>query len=334
MLRSRSFALAVIAALLVLIVGVMPALGAGRRVRQPTSHHAARSHTRARHRGRHRRNRHQQNHHRARNHKGRHRAHHKKTRRHATPRTGSGAPHAQPTGPNEPSQSAATQKSSTSLNWSGYAVTPGSGVTAVKSSFTVPAVGLLPPGFAAIWTGIGGYSTSDLIQAGVAEQSLPSNPLTGPQYYPWYEMLPAGAVQLTNCTGDPTCAVTPGQQVTVEIAQTTPGNWKVSLQDAGHWSWQQQFAYRSSGSSAEWILEAPTVISQQLLAGVGTVHFGPDSTFTEGSTTRTIAQGNPTSIVLSPLPIGGLLNEATPSPLAANGQSFNSCAYRTSCPTP
>ena len=43
-----------------------------------------------------------------------------------------------------------------SLNWSGYAVTPGSGVTAVDSTFTVPSAGLDPPGFAATWTGIGG----------------------------------------------------------------------------------------------------------------------------------------------------------------------------------
>lgn len=44
-----------------------------------------------------------------------------------------------------------------SLNWSGYAVTPSAGgVTAVSSTFTVPSAGLVPPGFAATWTGIGG----------------------------------------------------------------------------------------------------------------------------------------------------------------------------------
>src|SRR3954466_6807080 len=50
-----------------------------------------------------------------------------------------------------------------SLNWSGYAVTPGGGVTGVDGTFTVPAAGLDPPGFAATWAGIGGYNTSDLI---------------------------------------------------------------------------------------------------------------------------------------------------------------------------
>lgn len=44
----------------------------------------------------------------------------------------------------------------------------------------------------------------------------------------------------------------------------------------------------------------------------------------------TVAQGNPTQIDLSP----GVLNEAAPSALAADGQSFNDCAYAQSCPTP
>ena len=53
----------------------------------------------------------------------------------------------------------------TSLNWSGYATDPGSGVTGVASTFTVPTVNPVPPGFSANWAGIGGYTSSDLIQA-------------------------------------------------------------------------------------------------------------------------------------------------------------------------
>src|SRR5580704_15028254 len=75
-----------------------------------------------------------------------------------------------------------------SLNWSGYAVTSG-GITAVSSTFVVPSAGLVPPGFAATWTGIGGYNSTDLIQAGTAEQSASDNPVLGPQYYAWYELL-------------------------------------------------------------------------------------------------------------------------------------------------
>jgi hypothetical protein len=217
-----------------------------------------------------------------------------------------------------------------SLNWSGYAVTPGSGISAVSSTFTVPTAGLVPPGFAATWTGIGGYSTSDLIQAGTAEQSLPDNPLVGAQYYAWYELLPNSETQLTNCSGDANCTVTPGDNVTVNISNVSGNTWNISLSDSGKWSWSQNVNYSSSESSAEWILEAPTLVAQTVLAPVGTVHFGPTSTYTDGSGTHTIAAGSPTQIDLGT----GVVNEATPSALASDGQSFNDCAYAQSCAAP
>ena len=46
--------------------------------------------------------------------------------------------------------------------------------------------------------------------------------------------------------------------------------------------------------------------------------------------THTIAEGNPTQIFLSP----GVVNEATPSALASDGQSFNDCAYAQTCAAP
>lgn len=219
-----------------------------------------------------------------------------------------------------------------SLNWSGYAVTPsGGGITAVSQQFTVPAAGLVPPGFAATWTGIGGYNTSDLIQAGTAEQSAPDNPVLGPQYYAWYELLPAGETQLTGCSGDANCTVTPGDNISVKINQVSGNTWSIAMTDAGKWSWSKNVTYSSSESSGEWILEAPTLVALQTpVANVGTVHFGPTSTYTAGGVTHTIAQGNPTQIFMSP----GVINEATPSALASDGQSFNDCAYAQTCPTP
>jgi Peptidase A4 family len=218
-----------------------------------------------------------------------------------------------------------------SLNWSGYAVTPSAGgITAVDSTFTVPSAGPVPPGFAATWTGIGGYNTSDLIQAGTAEQSAPSNPLLGDQYYAWYELLPASETQLTNCSGDPNCTVTPGDSITVNIHQVSGNTWSIAMTDTGKWSWSQNVNYASSESSGEWILEAPTLVAQTTLANVGTVHFGPTSTYTAGGVTHTIAEGDPTQIFLSP----GAVNEATPSSLASDGQSFNDCAYAQTCAAP
>ena len=218
-----------------------------------------------------------------------------------------------------------------SLNWAGYAVTPGSGVTAVNSTFTVPAAGTLPPGFSATWAGIGGYSSQDLIQAGVGEQSVPSNPILGPQYYAWYEILPAAETPISGCSGDPNCTVSPGDQISVDIHNVSGNNWYVGLTDAGHWTYSTNLTYASSESSAELIQEAPTLVVQTIQAPVGTVHFGPTSTFTRGGTTSTIAGGNPTLINEG---VGGPVNEATTSPLAADGQSFNVCVYAQSCPAP
>ena len=107
--------------------------------------------------------------------------------------------------------------------------------------------------------------------------------------------------------------------------------WSVSLTDAGHWSWQQNISYASTESSAEWIFEAPTVGVQTIPDNTGTNYFGPTSTFTNASGTHTIAQGNPITIDMG---AGIGVNEATPSGLASNGQSFNVCAYQQSCPTP
>ena len=215
-----------------------------------------------------------------------------------------------------------------SLNWAGYAVAPpvGKTVTAVATSYVVPTAGALPPGFSATWTGIGGYSTSDLIQAGTEQSSLPDNPLSGPQYSAWYEMLPAASTPLTNCSGDPACTVNPGDTMTVSITNAGVNRWTIDETDVGHWTWSKTVTYRSSGSSAEWIQEAPTVGVQTLLANDGTVTIGPGNTFTlDGGSAQTIAAGNPVQIVLSPAP--GVLNEATPSPLGSDGDTFNVCSY-------
>jgi len=221
-----------------------------------------------------------------------------------------------------------------SLNWSGYAVLPAAGqaITSVSANFVVPAVSALPAGFAAIWTGIGGYNTSDLIQAGVGTSTLPNSSLLGPRYYAWIETLPAGEQQIANCTGDRSCAVRPGDQIGVNIRQLRPGTWLISLSDRGRWSWTRPVGYASTRSSAEWILEAPTLVVQTTLANVGTVRFVGGNTFAVNGVSRKIAQGHPVSITLGAAP--GLPGEALPSTLDRRGDGFDSCAYALRCPAP
>lgn len=216
-----------------------------------------------------------------------------------------------------------------SANWSGYAVTSKRHrIVAVSGSFVVPKVhGRAPFGFAATWSGIGGYKSKDLIQAGTAEDSN-SGGLFGRQYFAWYELLPHGERDLHNCSGDPHCRVHPGDRISVTIRNRGGQRWTISMTNSGHWHWSKQVNYSSSRSSAEWILEAPSLGDvQQQLAPVGTVHFGPTSRYVAAGKGHVIAGGNPVRIILT--------GEAKPSHLAANGQSFNDCAYRSSpCPRP
>jgi hypothetical protein len=218
-----------------------------------------------------------------------------------------------------------------SLNWAGYAVTPGSGVTAVSGNFTVPTAGLVPPGFSASWAGIGGYTTTDLIQAGVSENSALGGEVLGGQYNAWYEILPASETPISNCSGNSSCTVNPGDKISVKISNTGGDNWEISLTDAGNWSWSTSVTYASSESSAEWIQEAPSLEDVQTIpADVGTVSFS-GSTYTESGSTDTIAEGSPTVIEESPL---GGVNEATTSALGSDGESFNVCVYAQSCTAP
>lgn len=213
----------------------------------------------------------------------------------------------------------ATGGTVSSTNWSGYVVSSSKKITAVTTTFTVPTESKPPSGYASTWGGIGGFGTKHLIQAGVSEQT------SGNHYFPWYEMLPASETTISE-------PVSPGDQITVTITEVTTNHWKISLNDAGHWSWTKTFTYSASQNSAEWILEAPTINGgQSTLPGLTPAFFGTTSTFVKGGSTETIAKGNPTKILMVK---GSGKREATPSALASNGQSFDSCAWKTSCATP
>lgn len=215
-----------------------------------------------------------------------------------------------------------------SRNWSGYAVrSKRRAITSVTGSFTVPAVTNSPIGIASTWAGIGGFSkgSHDLIQAGTVQESE----FFGRHYYAWYELLPGGVVHLHGCSGDPKCGVNKGDRIAVSVRRLASHRWRIALSDRGHWRWSKNVSYSSSRSSAEWILEAPSVglFGTLPLAQVGTVHFGPTSKYTSGGSTRTIRQGHPVKIILT--------GEATPSRLGTNGQSFNDCSYHSgTCPRP
>jgi hypothetical protein len=122
--------------------------------------------------------------------------------------------------------------------------------------------------------------------------------------------------------------------MTVSINETSSSHWQIYVADSSAgWTWTKNVTYHSSRSSAEWILEAPTIdyVQSTLPHGLGTSSFGPPSTYTVNGLSRTIAQGNPVTVVM--VKRNGS-REATPSPLASDGQSFNVCVYTSSCAMP
>jgi len=226
-----------------------------------------------------------------------------------------------------------------STNWAGYVDTAGTGqeMTGVNSSFVVPSLDDLSPGFAATWAGIGGYTTQDLIQAGVEENY---GIVLDSGYYAWYEVLPADETEITSgCVNNVTdCGVVePGDDVTVAITQTAapttvggPGTWLIKMVDSTEgWTYENSVPYASSYSSAEWIQEAITLAGvQTIMPLMANTSFGSGDTYTEVSggspSTQAIVDGSP--VTLGNLDLG-VFAEATPSALGPDGKSFNVCDY-------
>jgi hypothetical protein len=153
-----------------------------------------------------------------------------------------------------------------STNWSGY-VANGGPYTRASGTFTVP---YLDSGAAcddniSEWVGIDGTSSSDtpLIQAGIGESM--TNPSTGRctagtfYVWPWWEILPAASTLITTWNSGSTTSVSGGDKVTVTISQISGTNWSIQLTDntIGETFTTEQ-SYNGSGSSAEWVVEAPT----------------------------------------------------------------------------
>ena len=167
----------------------------------------------------------------------------------------------------------------TSPNWSGYVMTGGQPYTGVSGTFTVSSLVQGTPASDSMdeWVGIDGmYGTAganDLIQAGIMESMLPCSgtATVGSTYNPdafyicpWTFFIEDGQM-----SEGPTPALTlrPGNEVTITIGQVgnsycpsgTTECWGIEVEDD---TTSDVFIvdqpYNGSGSSAEWIVEAPS----------------------------------------------------------------------------
>jgi hypothetical protein len=167
---------------------------------------------------------------------------------------------------------------STSTNWSGYAVT-GTDFTSAKGSWTVPTATCTSSGdlYAAFWVGIDGYTSDSVEQTGTDSDCDGKNP----SYYAWYEFYPEPSFEITGMT------VTPGDHM--EASVTYNGSeFTIKIENATTGKAYTKSAKVSSAqrSSAEWITEAPCCTGSGgilPLSDFGTVLFGEDSTGLSGT---------------------------------------------------
>jgi Peptidase A4 family len=164
----------------------------------------------------------------------------------------------------KPETRLAASAGSQSLDWAGYAVM-GRHDTSVSGQWTVPRIGASSALTAsALWIGIDGISDHHLIQTGTEQDSL--NGRT--EYYAWWEILPAAAVRIT------AFSVQPGDRISAKIAQVSAGLWRITISDARGGTFSTIRAYGGSGTSAEWIEEAPYLGRRQAqLAHLGAIGF-------------------------------------------------------------
>ena len=161
----------------------------------------------------------------------------------------------------------------TSTNWAGYAVEATPKFTDVKGSWVEPKLACFSFGakYSSFWVGIDGYSSQTVEQLGT---DADCNGFLRPSYYAWYEMYPAGSVEIS-----PTqYPVKPGDTLTGEVS-VSGSTYTLTLHSSEGWTFTNTSTTAGlSDSSAELVAESPEVCglifcSIAQLPNFGTVPF-------------------------------------------------------------
>ena len=170
---------------------------------------------------------------------------------------------------------------STSSNWSGYAVT-GTSFTSAEGSWTVPTATCTSGDlYASFWVGLDGYSSTTVEQTGTDSDCVGRNP----SYYAWYEFYPHPSFQITSLS------IKPGDQMSAKVVYSG-STFTITIKDVttGKSYTKGSTVRGAKRSSAEWIAEAPCCTGSGgilPLADFGTVLFGQDSTGVSGTNDAT-----------------------------------------------
>jgi hypothetical protein len=141
---------------------------------------------------------------------------------------------------------AAAATAITSANWAGYAAHSAT-YTSVTATWVQPKMTCGTSGYAqAFWTGLDGYSSASIEQAGTGAGCSGSSP----EYYAWYDLYPADPVYLSK-------TVNAGDSVTSTVSATTKDVFTITIYDATQgWTYTtHQTDTAAARSSAEVIAE-------------------------------------------------------------------------------
>jgi hypothetical protein len=144
-----------------------------------------------------------------------------------------------------------TTGSAMSYNWSGYADSSGTAgtFTRVSGQWRMPRVRCTGEDeISSAWVGLDGFTNATVEQAGTLSWCFKGVPA----YYAWYEMVPAGPVEVGT-------ALRPGDRITARVSRTGT-SYTLSLTDATHPA--SGFTVTKTcttcrDASAEWITERP-----------------------------------------------------------------------------
>jgi hypothetical protein len=163
-----------------------------------------------------------------------------------------------------------------STNWSGYAA-KNTTFSDVKGSWVQPAVSCTSNKrqYSAFWVGIDGYSSNTVEQIGTDSDCVGR----GASYYAWYEMYPAGSMQIP-------FSVFPGDTLSADVA-VSGNTFTLTLSSSrrGYFTISKT-SPTAAKSSAEWVGEAPSICIRTCsvlpLANFGTVNFSGSSATSTG----------------------------------------------------
>ncbi|HUC37011.1 MAG TPA: G1 family glutamic endopeptidase [Acidimicrobiales bacterium] len=223
-----------------------------------------------------------------------------------------------------------------SSNWAGYdegLLDTSTPFTSISAEWTIPTASQHTAGQAessATWVGIGGgcvdmtsgcaVGDETLIQAGTEQDVSASGTAS---YSAWWEVLPAPSLTAS-------VTVNPGDEVSVSI--TGPVLWTIDFKDLTNGnSFTESVPYPSPMDTAEWIEEAPVVISTSGSASAGEATL-PNLTAADfqlatlnGKSPRLV----PAYEIQMVSSTGQVL--ATPSAPTSGGNGFNVCTYASTC---